>query len=435
MSTKASIALLFVAVLLLGLARSDLVLDRSRGAVHKIHLDFWNGFTGPDGVVMLGIIRRFNEANPDVEVSMQRIDWNTYYNKILVAALDGRGPQVFVIQSQWMMRMHRNGFIADLAGMYRGKDAIPTSDFVPIVLQQVSYGKEMVGVPLDIWPFGLFYNADLMKESGMVDSKGEAKPPANREEFLKAAKLMQRNGPDGSPDTWGYSLTDWRMNFQTLLTQFDGHYFDSNGRADLANPQNVDTLQFLASLKGPPALIPPPENQIGWTGFRTKKVGMVIDGIYMSGDLFRLNDFHYKGAPVPVIGKHPGTLADSHVLCIKQGLPPAEREAAERFVKFLSNNSIDWAAAGQVPARTSARENPKFAQMPVQFAFSKQIPYIHYFPKTPVEYEMNLELSFAVEKAIRGDATPLAALQVATTNVQKFLDADAARVKLEAVAR
>lgn len=424
MGTKASIAVLFVVVLVLGLLRSDLTFGRA-GGQKKVHIDFWNGFTGPDGQVMLGIIRRFNEANPDVEVSMQRIDWTTYYNKLLVAALDGRGPEVFVIQSQWMTRMHRNGFIADLSGMFRGKDAIPESDYVPYVLDQVKYGTEITGVPLDIWPFGLYYNADLFQQGGI------ASPPRDREEFLRDAKLLQHKGTGGAPDTWGYALTNWQWNYQTILPQFDGRYLDSQGRADLANPNNVEALQFLVSLKGPPSLIPPPENQLGWTGFRQKQVAMVFDGIFMLGDLIRLNDFHYKAAPVPVVGHHPGTLADSHCLCIRKGLPDAEREAAQRFVRFLSNNSIDWAAAGQVPARTSARQNPRFAQMPVQYAFSKEIPYIQYPPKTPVEYELNTEVNFAVEKAVRGDATPLAALQTANANVQKYIDADTERMRRE----
>jgi multiple sugar transport system substrate-binding protein len=424
MGTKASIGILFLAVLVLGLLRSDISFAQT-GTQKKVHIDFWNGFTGPDGQVMLGIIRRFNEANPDVEVSMQRIDWNTYYNKLLVAALDGRGPEVFVIQSQWMTRMHRNGFIADLSGMYRGKDGIPESDFVPYVLKQIRYGNEMVGVPLDIWPFGLYYNADLFTQAGIPH------PPQNRAEFLDDAKRMQHKGKDGAPDTWGYSLTNWQWNYQTILPQFDGRYLDAQGRADLANPNNVAALQFMVSLKGPPTLIPPPENQIGWTGFRQKQVGMVFDGIFMVGDLLRLNDFHYKAAPMPVVGHHPGTLADSHCLCIRNGLTVAQKEAAERFVRFLSNNSIDWAAAGQVPARTSARQNPKFAEMPVQYAFSKEIPYIQYPPRTAVEYEMNQEVNFAVEKAVRGDATPLAALQIANANVQKYLDADAERMKRE----
>ena len=55
-----------------------------------ITIRFWNGFTGPDGRAMLGLIKQFNDANPDINVTMQRMDWGLYYNKLFVAGLGGR---------------------------------------------------------------------------------------------------------------------------------------------------------------------------------------------------------------------------------------------------------------------------------------------------------------------------------------------------------
>ena len=313
MRIKASLTLLFLVVLVLGLARSDF---QCQGLVGrgKVELNFWNGFTGPDGRIMLGIVRRFNEANPDVTVSMQRMDWATYYNKLMVAAVDGRGPEVFVLQSSSLSRMHRAGFIANVTDMFEGPHAIPDSDFDRLVINQVRYGREYIGVPLDIWPFGLYSNADLLKQAGFVDARGNARPPTNRAEFLKAARLMQHLGPDGHPDVWGYALTNWAAQSQlsgACLPQFNGHYFAADGRADLTNPGNVAALTFMASLNEGKRLIPPPENGLGWVGYRQKKVGMVIDGIFMVGDLQRLEDFNYIGAPLPVIGYHPGTTAEN----------------------------------------------------------------------------------------------------------------------------
>jgi multiple sugar transport system substrate-binding protein len=363
------------------------------------------------------------------------MDWATYYNKLMVAALDGRGPQVFVIQSSWLARMHRAGFIADVDDLYEGPNAIPPDDFNPLVISQVLYGSHRIGVPLDIWPFGLYSNADFLKQAGFVDAHGNARPPKDRAEFMRAIRAMMVVRPGQTdPDVWGYALTNWRMNFQTILPQFDGHYFDPNGRADLANPNNIEALTFLASLGGPPRLIPPPENGLGWVGFRQKKVAMVIDGIFMLGDLQRLNDFNYVGAPVPVVGKHPGTMAESHVLCIHRGISSAQRSAAERFVHFLSANSADWAAAGQVPARKSIRDLPAFKKLAVQSAFARQIPNMRYLPRTPILFEINQELDIAVEKVIRGNATPKEALTIANTNVQKELDRDTSERKREGAA-
>jgi multiple sugar transport system substrate-binding protein len=211
----------------------------------------------------------------------------------------------------------------------------------------------------------------------------------------------------------------------SLLPQFDGHYIGADGKVDLDCPGNVEALEFLGSLRSKLDLIPPPDNQLGWVGYRQKKVGMVWDGIYMLGDLLRLEGMNYVGAPIPVIGKHAGTLADSHTVCFRPGLSAKQRAASERFVKYLSASSLRWAAAGQVPARRSVRELPEFKKMQVQAAFAEQIPSMMYFPRIPVLFEMGVEINLAVEKVIRGRTSAKEALKVADENTQKAMDRDA----------
>lgn len=418
MNPKWSLALFVGFIAILGLARSDLSFGPS-GVRKKIQVSFWNGFTGPDGRVMLKMIRRFNEANPDVQVTMQRMEWATYYNKLMVASVDGRGPEVFVIHASTLPRMHRAGFIADAADLYQGPAGVPEDDFDPYVLDQVCYGDKMVGLPLDIHPQGLYGNAEMLRRVGLTNPDGSARTPATKEEFVRVMRAL-KNPAKGE---WGFALTLWRNNFQSLMPQFDGRYLDEAGNSDLDNPGNVAAMEFLATLQKE-RLVPPPENGLGWVGYRQKKVGMVFDGVYMLGDLLRLNDLEYLGAPIPTIGNHPGTMADSHVLCIRTELSPDRREATERFIRFLSANSLEWAGAGQVPARKSVRANPEFAKMPVQFAFSKQIPHMMYPPRTPVLFELSLEIDLAVEKVMRGRATPKDALEVADKNTQRFIDRD-----------
>jgi multiple sugar transport system substrate-binding protein len=418
MPPKVSFAMLAALCLLLAVIRGDL----SCGSVarqRKIELSFWNGFTGPDGRTMLQIVRQFNEANPDVRVSMQRMDWATYYNKLMVAAMDGRGPEVFVVHASALPRMHRAGFVSDVRDLFdSGK--IPAGDYEPYVLQQVRYGDAMAGVPLDIHPQGMYVN------KAMLASIGLDHPPTNREEFLRAARELRRDTDrDGQPDDWGFALTMWRNNFQSLVPQFGGRFVDDKGNADLACPGNVRALEFMGTL-AKEHLVPPPENGLGWVGYRQKRLAMVFEGVYMLGDLKRLNDLPYEGAPMPTIGDHPGTMADSHTLCIRRGISPERRKAAERFIAFLSEHSLEWADAGQVPARRSIRDTPEFRSMQVQSAFARQIPHVMYQPRITSLFEFLLEIDLAVEKVMRGRATPEEALRVANANAQRFIDRDRA---------
>jgi multiple sugar transport system substrate-binding protein len=415
LSGTSAIGLLLAFCLSLSIIRGDF--SCSTISKQKVPITFWNGFTGPDGRVMLEMIRDFNRANPDAEVTMQRIPWGLFYNKVMVSGLDGRGPDVFVVHASALTRMHRAGILAQMDSLF--ESAIPKDDFDPYVVEQTQFEGHRFCVPLDIHPQGMFLNKDMLRNAGFEGKDGKVRAPANREEFLKYAKSMM------SKETYGFALTAWQNNFMSLIPQFDGHYLGADGKADLDCPGNVAALEFLGSLKSQYNLIPPPDNQLGWIGYRQKKVGMVWDGIYMLGDLLRLEGMSYMGAPIPTIGNHPGCLADSHTLCFRPGMGQKQRDVAERFVKFLSENSLRWASAGQVPARRSVRELPEFKKMQVQSAFAQQIPNMMYFPRIPVLFEMGVEVNLAVEKVIRGRANAKDALKIADENTQKAMDRDA----------
>jgi multiple sugar transport system substrate-binding protein len=383
----------------------------------RTRVNFWNGWTGPDGVAMLDVIRDFNRDNPDIEVSMQRMDWSTYYNKLMVSTLSHRGPEVFVIHASTLPRMVRAGFVADVANMFGPKYGIEPTDFEPKVLDSVRFGDKMVGVPLDVHMQGLYCDADLFKRAGLTNPDGSIRTPKNKDDFIDDIKATQKIDSNGDHDIWGFSWTMWRFNFMSLVPQFHGHYFDEKGNPDLACPGNVAALEFMGDLMNKQKLAPLPESNMGWTGYRQKKVAMVLEGVYMVGDLKTLEDFHPVGASVPQIGPQPGTLADSHCLCIRADLSGKEREASERFIAYLSQHSIEWARAGQVPARISVRNSDAFKALPIQYAFSKEIPFISYPPKTPLLFELTQELDLAVEKVLRGRATAKEALDVANQNL------------------
>lgn len=416
------LTVLFAICLSLGLVK---LLSGGGALSHaKTEISFWNGWTGPDGVAMLEVIREFNEQNPDIEVSMQRMAWDTYYNKLMVAAMSGRGPEVFVVHASTLPRMERAGFLDNIADIYGSSSGILPSDFEPKVLDQVKFGQRTLGLPLDIHPQGMYCNSDLLLAAGLKNPNGTPRPPATGEEFLAAIRATQKVDAKGDHDVWGFSWTFWRNNFMALVPQFGGRYFDEKGRADLTNPGNVAALAYMGKLMNQLKLTPPAESNAGWTGFRQKKVAMLFEGVYMIGDLQNLTDFRYCGAPIPQIGPQPGTLGDSHCLCLRTGLTSKERAAAEKFLAFLSQHSLAWAKAGQVPARISIRNSPEFQSLQVQAAFAKQIPYLQYPPRSPLLFELIQEIDQSVERVLRGEMTPEQSLKIANDNLQKAIERD-----------
>jgi multiple sugar transport system substrate-binding protein len=426
MSAKTSLFLLLCFVIALGIMRCDRASSLTGRDV--VQLSFWNGFTGPDGRVMLEMIRRFNNENPDVHVSMQRIAWATYYNKLMVSAIDGRGPEVFVLQAQLLPRMDRAAFIEDVTSMYTTS---LREDIDPTIIARMNFpladGRErLIGLPLDIWPRGMYCNAEMLKSIGMVNTDGSARAPTNFDEFIKAVTELKKDfDGDGSIDQWGWGFGPWNDNFMSLVPQFGGQYLDADGQPTLDHPGNIAALQFLVDLLQKYKVAPPPEGGIaGWIGFRQKRVAMVWEGPYMLGDLKRLTDHPYFGVPLPQVGPKQGTLADSHVLCVRKGLDEKTQSAAMRFMKFISDNSLDWADAGQVPIRKSVLASDGFKKLQVQYAFSKQLPYVMYPPRTPSLNQLQLNINLACESAIRGNMSAAAALKKANEDYKRYLERD-----------
>lgn len=404
---------------------AGIVLARCGGGAGDgpVRIRFWNGFTGPDGRTMLRIVRDFNAANPDVQVTMQRMDWATYYNKVFVAGIGGRAPEVFVVHTDSLPRFQGAGLVAPLDGLLAGLPGWDPADIDETVWLSVAFDGEHYALPLDVHMLGLYYNKDAFRAAGLVDAVGEPLPPATGDEFVDAlevfAALARREGSDTE---WGYALTWFRTNAYALMCQFGGAFFDASGRCVMNNAENVAALEFLVDLVHERGLAAPPANFDSWIGFRQGKVAMVFEGIYMLGDLEKQGALDFGAAALPQIGPHPATWAASHNLCLNADLSGRERDAALRFMVYLSDNSLRWAEAGQVPVRKSLRASDAFQDMGAQRAFAEQLDRIVYGPRISFSTEFWTEFDLAVEKALRGSAPPEQALREAQDRVNAVIE-------------
>jgi len=370
------------------------------------------------------MVKRFNRENPDVHVLMQRMDWGTYYNKLFVAGIGNRSPEVFIIHTDVLERFIQAGFLRSVDDLVGEPGSLDSGDFDANVWEAVVSGAKHYAVPLDVHPLGVYYNRALFRQAGIVDASGEPKPPTNREEFLDTLKHLTRDTDgDGRTDQWGFVFTWQRTNVFTFMNQWGGRFFNEKYDECLLNtPENVEALQFCVDLIQKHKFAPSPENFDSWIGFRQGKVGMVLEGIYMLADVQKQQDLDYAGAPVPQVGAVKAAWASSHNMCLRADLSGDKLQAAWRLVRFLSDNSLDWAEGGQVPVRKSLRDSARFETMSVPREFAKQIQDIRYMPKLPFVFEFYTEFDAAIEKALRGTLPPKQALDTATKNINEIIE-------------
>ncbi len=375
-------------------------------------LRFWNGFTGPDGRTILKIVRMFNEMHDDVQVTMQRMEWGTYYNKLFVAAMSRRGPDIFVVHTENIERFLFADLLTPVDDVFE-QAGLDRDDFDPNILAAVQRENVTYGLPLDCHPAGVFYNRRLFADAGI------SQPPQTRDEFIDALYKLKRTGPDGVP-IWGFVYEWLRVSMYTLLRQFGGDIIGKDGwTITLDSPEAQEALTFAASLIHELRLVPSIQLLDAFIGFQQGRVGMVWAGIFKLQDAERQKDLDYGAATIPVCGHQPAVWAGSHNLCIAQDLSDAQRAAAVKFLRFMSDHTLDWAEGGQIPVRPSLRKSERFQAMRVQAEFAKQIPYVQYMPSTPFTFEYQTEFDICCERVLRAAMTPKQAIEIAAANMRK----------------
>lgn len=376
-----------------------------------LHLEFWNGFSGPDGASMDKIVQQFNREHPKVQVHVQVIPWGTYYDKVTLGLAFGGAPDVFVLHAQRVPEYAVHHSLAPVDGFVSRYGPDP-ADFMPRQWQAGIVDGARYALPLDCHPFGLWYNTKLFREAG-IDH-----PPTTEAEFEADARRLT----DPSKKQWGFVLTDLHMTGSTMFAQYGGGLMTPDLRSSsLDSPASLKAVDAMMGWVKDGRICPKPDPGGAWTEFQTGKAAMAMQGIWMFDSAEHQEGLEYAAAPVPQFGPTRAVWASSHCLCMPAKLPTERQEAAWTFIKYLSDHSLAWAKAGQVPVRKSILESADFQALRVQREFAKQLPYVVY---EPFSVSVNQTAGFAdtaVESAVDGVEPPDEALKKAAQRVNRVL--------------
>lgn len=380
-----------------------------------ITINFWNGFTGPDGKTMDAIVQNFMRENPDVVVKTQTIPWGTYYDKLTLGFAYGGAPDVFIMPAARLPEFASFDALRPLDDL---RPAPRPEEFAPIPWRASFAKGHLVALPLDVHPFGLYYNTKLFREAGI------AHPPTNWDEFLAdAQKLTKDTDKDGRPDQWGFVFTNQRSNFLTFSHQWGGDVLTpDNKRGAMFSPANLKATGQMHDLIYRYKVAPRPEGVDAWLAFRQGKVGMALEGIYMLTGLEEQKGLEFAGAPVPQFGPKRAIWGGSHLLAMPRGISETRARAGWRLMRFLSEHSFAWAKGGQVPARLAVEQSPQFAALPVQAQFARQLDIVQYEVPMPRANALFPFVDPAVEAILLDLQTPEAALRDADRRINQVLE-------------
>jgi multiple sugar transport system substrate-binding protein len=250
------------------------------------------------------------------------------------------------------------------------------SDFPEDVWNGGEFKGQRYSVPLDVNPQVLYYNKDLFQKAGITMPTDR---PMTKEEFESAAEKLTADGVAGISIGTLYSGETF---FDMLLRQFGGSLTNEDGTEATFNSEaGVQALTYLRDMKQKYSPTIQGQGDPEVTQFQQGRAAMVIHGPWHISNLQKLPFTGF--AMVPQIGDEYVAVGGSHQLALTAE-DPAKQAAVACWIGWLSANSVEWAKAGLVPARNSARNNTELATLaPPVAAIAKEADAMQFLPSVP----------------------------------------------------
>lgn len=385
----------------------------------SVTLDFWNGLTGGDGPFMLGLVEEFNAEHENIEVAMNATPWGEFYQTLPAAVNSGAGPHVIVIHSFQLATNAARGVVIPLDQLVADLE-LTEEGFSAPVWQASVYNEQRFGIPLDIWPDGLFYNKQVFEEVGLDPEE----PPRTGEEYLAALEQMSEAGIRGS---WVGAVDAWGgRRFETLLWQFGGDLYNEDATEATFNSEaGVQALTWWVDLVENGYS---PENVAGedlLPAFQNNENAFLWGGPgALINELGSIDGLDWGVTPVPLIGSEEAVFAGSHNFALTRQSEEGsdERQASQVFISWMIENSARWAEAGPVPARLSQLESPEFQELEAQSVFAEQLPYARFYPAVAGAIDVQQEALYpALSDALLLITDPQTALDEAANYANELL--------------
>lgn len=363
--------------------QTPIAIQSNEGA--KVRIQYWTILSGPDGDEMSALVQKFSDENPDIGVdSLQGL--LDFVPKLQAAGISGTAPDVALLRHYYIGAFASKGVLSPLSPDELAAAGIKQEDWDPTVWGFTTYEDQQYTIPLDIHCFAQFYNKALLGAKSLEvpttldELKAVAQATTDRaNQICGYQNWIAPNGGAGENFGWLW----W-----TFQAQFGGQFLsEDRSKAAFNTPEGVAALQAMVDLE----TIGNPDHLLYFDLQRNGQVAVWPDGPWIitpmtnTAEAPAANDI----AVSPIFQKDPNApavWAQSHQFSLpKQADNNAERRAASlKFVEWMTAHSVDWAHAGQIPARNSARDevmantdNPVLQDVKV---FVPELAYAKFWP-------------------------------------------------------
>ncbi|MEN6316280.1 MAG: sugar ABC transporter substrate-binding protein [Clostridiaceae bacterium] len=138
-----------------------------------------------------GIVKQFQNQNPDISVNIQTMPWSNREQKLMTALAANRGPDIMYMNTDILLQFASNNMIIPLDKYVTDEQK---NDFYDFTLKVNSYDGKIYGIPVLQEMMGYFYNLDILKDIGMTKDN----LPSTFDEYEAMLKNLKEKGKYGT---------------------------------------------------------------------------------------------------------------------------------------------------------------------------------------------------------------------------------------------
>lgn len=338
-----------------------------------------------------GVVAKFQELHPGVEVEVQVTAFDEYLPKLLTQVAGGDAPDVVGVENTPFPQFVDRGILMDVTDLLETDTTDFTKDdFFPYLLDRYTYDGRVYGIPYDAQPFGLlYYNPALFEAAGVEFPTSDW----TWEDALEAAKRLTVTNADGTISQYGWAACD---RWDYFLYGGGGALVDDLRNPTMSmldTPESIAALQFQVDLMHTEKVAPTPQTLEGVgcaSLFTTGQAAMFTGGFWEA--VFNPEPFATMGARIvrgPVKSEETRVYpTGGTAYAILEASD--QKELAWDFIKLflgLTGYEAAYAAAGfgsiYPPAHIPSFE--WYAEQPIEFLDTIQpngdmIPYVRFAP-------------------------------------------------------
>lgn len=376
------------------------------GAEAATELTVWHAYRGDEKAAFEKVVAQYNASQKGSVVKTLAVPYDAYADKITASVPRGKGPDVFIFAQDRLGGWVEAGQTIEPIDFFL--DEKVTAQLVPGMMPAMTYRDTVYGLPLNYKSIAMIYNTALVKA-----------PPKTTAELVKLAKGMT----DASTGRFGLAYEYSNYFFHAaLMNAFGGQVFAPGPVPVIDSPQNVAAVKTMLKWYRKDGILPAdPSSTLIASLFNDGKAAIVFSGPWFLGEV--QDKVKYAIAPLPTVNEAGGKPMRPWLTVegVYVSAGSAHKEAAYAFAEYLVSKEAAIVLAlegGQLPTNKAVYADPRVMKNPTLQGFRKQLDTAVPMPNYAEMTLMWSPVTTAMNKIVKGSATPEVALKEAQETVK-----------------